>query len=172
MQKQLPNVAPALGSTHHHTTKAPVSKRFSVTKIYRRSRLPHISPSPASEDSSMEENRSTDLTLAAHVCASYRDAFPKVAFDPQWLRIPYRSLPTLRCPFAGITVAETQCRIFTGFRYVLSLSILFFLSTLYPLLSGFTMEAMIFASFGFAMTGIHDFTYTSKRTITYTASAL
>ena len=116
MQKQFPNVAPALGSTHHHTTKAPVSKRFSVTKIYRRSRLPHISPSPASEDSSMEENRSTDLTLAAHVCASYRDAFPKVAFDPQWLRIPYRSLPTLRCPFAGITVAETQCRNFTGFR--------------------------------------------------------
>ena len=110
----------------------------------------------------MEENRSTDLTLAAHVCASYRDAFPKVAFDPQWLRIPYRSLPTLRCPFAGITVAETQCRIFTGFRYVLSLSILFFLSTLYPLLSGFTMEAMIFAPFGFAMTGIHDFTYTKK----------
>ena len=77
-----------------------------------------------------------------------------------------------KVPFVDITAAETQRRIFTGFRYVLSLSILFFLSTLYPLLSGFTMEAMIFASFGFAMTGIHDFTYTSKRTITYTASAL
>lgn len=157
LAEAIPNVAPALGSTHHHTTKAPVSERFSVTKICRRFRLSHTSPSPASEDSSMEENRSTDLTLAAHVCASYRDAFPKVAFDPQWLRIPYRSLPTLRCPFAGITVAETQCRIFTGFRYVLSLSILFFLSTLYPLLSGFTMEAMIFASFGFAMSGIQNF---------------